>query len=149
MNDVSPVLLAVCGVLIVALGLLIVGGFLMYRFLRFNIFSMAMGYFMKHQGDSLESDPQILPSQRSHNLRAKAESLDFDAAIARHSKDPQAAPTTEAKAQTNVPDVFEGFKPSDYASRSNGTGKKRRRDGNEDEIFGGMLDEDGDGSIDF
>jgi hypothetical protein len=149
MSDISPVLLAVCGVLMVAVGLIIVGGLLMYRLLRFNIFGMAMGYFMKHQGDELESDPQIAPVQRSHNLRAKAEALDFDAALARHNKDAQTSPVTEAKAQTSLPDAFEGFKPSDYTSRTNGASKKRRRDGNEDEIFGGMLDEDGDGDIDF
>lgn len=147
MNDISPVLLAVCGVLIVVLGLMTVGGLLMYRFLRFNIFSMAMGYFMRHQGDEVESKPQTAPVQRSHNLRAKAEALDFDAAVARHSKDAQTSPVPRPKATST--DTFEGFKPADYTSRTNGTSKKRRRDGNEDEIFGGMLDEDGDGDVDF
>jgi hypothetical protein len=147
MNEISPVLLAVCGFLIVALGLIIVGGLLMYRFLRFNIFSMAMGYFMRHQGDEVEADPQIVPVQRSHNLRAKAEALDFDAAVARHSKDTQTSPVSKPKATSA--DAFEGFKPADYTSRTNGTSKRRRRDGNEDEIFGGMLDEDGDGDVDF
>jgi hypothetical protein len=122
----------------------------MYRLLRFNIFGMAMGYFMRHQGDDLESDPQIVPMQRSHNLRTKAEALDFDAAIARHSKEVH-TPTTqeEAKPQVSAADTFEGFKPSDYTSSTNGTSRRRRRDGNEDEIFGGMLDDDGDGDIDF
>jgi hypothetical protein len=151
MNDISPILLAVCGILIIALGLIVVGGLLMYRFLRFNIFRMAMGYFMQHQGDALESDPQIAPMQRSHNLRAKAEALDFDAALARHSKDPHSPSTQEAKPQTSAADAFEGFKSADHVPSANGTGasKRRRRDRNEDEIFGGMLDEDGDGDIDF
>lgn len=149
MNDISPVLLAVCGILIVAVGLMVVGGFLMYRFLRFNIFKMAMGYFMQHQGDSLESDPQIVPMQRSHNLRAKAEALDFDAAVARHSKGGHSPTTQEVKPQASAADTFEGFKPADYTASKNGTSKRRRRDRNEDEIFGGMLDEDGDGDVDF
>jgi hypothetical protein len=151
MNDVSPVLLAVCGFLIVALGLIIVGGLLMYRFLRFNVFSMAMGYFMRHQGDELESDPQITPIQRSHNLRAKAEALDFDAALARHSKEAQVSPAPETQPKAGVANPFEGFKPSDSTSNANGAKRRKRRDSNEkeDEIFGGMLDEDGDGDIDF
>jgi len=147
MNDISPVLLAVCGILIVALGLILVGGLLMYRFLRFNIFSMAMGYFMKNQGGELESDPQIVPMQRSHNLRAKAEALDFDAAVARHSKEAQLS--TEAKPTASAAEPFEGFKPADYTPSTNGTSKRRRRDANEDEIFGGMLDDDGDGDVDY
>lgn len=150
MDNISPVLLAACGFLVVCLGLVVVGALLMYRLLRVNIFSMAMGIFMRPSADEPVSAPIVSRKQEDHDLRAKAQALDFDAAVARYRNDPDTpAAQTETGFQSQKVDDFEGFKPADHIPDNDSTSRRRRRDRNEDEVFGGYLDADGDGDVDF
>jgi hypothetical protein len=111
-------------------------------------------------GDSGDAAPAPLSrgrsSRRRPDLRQQAQSLDFDAALARHRQENNAPPAPPPAGIQNIsaaPQRRSVAPPwSDHVPVS-GNGDKpalrRRRDRNQDEIFGGRLDEDGDGDLDF
>lgn len=81
--------------------------------------------------------PQPIPTPRRPDLRARAQSLDFDAAVTRYSA-PDAPPSAQG---ARAPDL--GSLPPVEPPR-----RRRSRFGREfsdDEVFGSVLDDDGDG----
>jgi hypothetical protein len=91
--------------------------------------------------------PFVQPSQRRRtSLRDQVTDLDFDAAVARQQaeKNPKSPP---------------GFSPTigaqsagdqtDFSTPSLRRKRRRKEGYSEDEIHGGLLDEDGDGDLDF
>ena len=144
MNDTLMLLLSVCAVLLVVGGLLAVGGFLLIRFLAGGSLFEALGFdglgdlFGREQNDQAASPSR--PARRRPNLTPP--DLDFDAAVARHA-------AGDASAQRANLDRQPDQSPFDSDPPSAPPLRKRRRDRNEDELFGGLLDEDGDGGVDF
>lgn len=189
MDTQSTIILAACGIFAVILMVLALGGLIMYRMLRFNVVNALMGWFMR--GDDKETPVDPYASQqirhRADELRAKAEALDFDQAVAQYQRTqpqdvqitgaPQVAPNppleerpistsspiggryrrvsgADGSSTSEIPDPPSGFTrvpdvqplpPSPNVRPL----RKPRREVNPDEIFGGVLDEDGDGTIDF
>lgn len=171
MTDIIPVLvLAVCGVALVLgfLALLAFGVLRRYAPKLIEILGGAGAMF----GDG-EPTPQAAAQQtyrrRRPNLREKAQSLDFNSALAHTQLDSQAAPrktpsaappwatsdVTGQSAPPSLPPLDPPLRPpfetdidtSKVSSLRRRT--RRRRDGNEDEIFANKLDEDGDEWLDF
>lgn len=88
---------------------------------------------------SNSGQPEItLPQRRRVNLRQRAQSVDFDSALAAASQQPQTPPPAAPSRVTPTSPSFEPW------ADENG-----RQPRNEDEIFGGMLDVDGDGEPDL
>ncbi|MGQ9889097.1 MAG: hypothetical protein ACUVSX_11500 [Aggregatilineales bacterium] len=80
--------------------------------------------------------PQHIPTPRRPDLRARAQGLDFDAAVTRHSAQ-------------NAPPAAQGARPPDLGPLSRVESPRRQsrfgREFSDDELFGGVLDDDGDG----
>jgi hypothetical protein len=181
MSDTLGILLPVCALALVCGGLLALAIYLGFRFVSGNL----PGIF---DGGSSEDDIKTTPFGRPRpNLRASAEALDFDAAVARHAGENSAlspeAPEYNAEKfdfDTSSPISgrimrdgrhrrvtggtpgreqdqdfrrVEGGEPSPKASDlppiDSPIRRRKRRGRSDDEIFGGMLDDDGDGDVDF
>ncbi len=106
-QDIGPVLVSVCGLLCVGGGLVAVIAFLALKATGrtlFNAFdeiggvAAALGISEASTADTDINAPARRPGGR-RDLRARAESLDFDAAVSRHAASPppaQAAPRPSA-----------------------------------------------------
>ena len=157
MNDILPILLViVCAAVVLLGGVLALGAFGFLRAWAPKLLEIMGGAGAVFRSESHYDPLTELSQRRRPNLREKAKSLDFDAALAEHRHDPNhptafnAPPSTPESAayQPPVGNPFESeTAPFDepIAPRL----RRKRRDRNQDEIFGGMLDEDGDGDIDF
>jgi len=196
MQDNAPVIIAACGLATVCVGIFLVGAFLVLRFLGADMFSFVRGLpgLAREERGKVNVESVQRQSRDRGDLRARAQSLDFDAAVAQYNDPqnppqsgtfgaqsaPQNAPLSSGRPRTSSPTgpsgpsgspsgwttaggsgLDENAAPSEdnpfgdvprpnLRDRTSGPRpKKRRRNGNDDEIFGGMLDGDGDGSVDF
>ncbi|MBZ0285145.1 MAG: hypothetical protein K8L97_30710 [Anaerolineae bacterium] len=154
-NDTSSVLLSVCGIIGIVLALVILAALLLIRVLRYSVFGMARMLLNtitepSQEQSALDVRAQTAPRPRGRDLRAQAKSLDFDAAVAKHTGTPNVR-TTPA-----IPDPI----PVQTAPPEQPTydqppalGKRRRRRNNDDEADDGLLDnmfdvaDDGDGGL--
>jgi hypothetical protein len=202
MQDNAPVIIAACGLATVCVGIFLVGSFLVVRFLGADLFSFIRGLpgLAKEERGNVNVEAAQRQARDRGDLRARAQSLDFDAAVAQYDPQnsqqggtfgaqsaPRNAPPTSAplssgsrrpSAPSSPSGTASGWTTAGGNSLDDNTGsgsednpfgdvprrrlrgdsrtsandprlKKRRRSGNDDEIFGGMLDDDGDGSVDF
>lgn len=127
-------LVAACGLgllclLGLAVGLMVVSG--------------VMGGGVRLFGRRASPEPRPAVRRERPDLRAKAQSVDFDAAVTRYSAedDPLGPPGAPRAQGAPPPDL--GAAPPSAPLRS-----RRSRSGrgySDDEVFGGILDEDGDG----
>lgn len=138
MLDNPLIILAVCGLGIVCIGLIVLG------FIGLRLGGGILDFFSIFSNASRVEDDESVNVSRRPNLRNIANANDFDAAVAKN----------VIKQDQNIP-TLRGNRPSsarlDAARRSTLNPEHRRRqndDYSEDEIFGGILDEDGDGSVD-
>lgn len=190
MQDNAPVIIAACGLATVCVGIFLVGAFLVVRFLGADLFSFIRGIpgLAKEERGNVNIEAVKNQARDRSGLKARAQSLDFDAAVAQYDNPQgpaqggtfgaQSAPS--GRPRTTSPSAPSGtesgwttaggssvdentssddnpfgdvprrsLRGSDRTSSNDPRLKKRRRSGNDDEIFGGMLDDDGDGSVDF
>ncbi len=176
MNEFMPAILAACGFGILCVGLIVVGVLVAVRLLGGGLMDN-LGFLGDMLGGET-NDYTALPRQRGRgqrpNFRERAQMVDFDAQVAsKRQQNPPAALKGDSQslerrsaapnegfqplggspppppASTNPPAVDLGTNtyPDKYDSPR--LGARRRRDRNQDEVFGGMLDEDGDGELDF
>lgn len=135
--------LALCGLAAVIIGLLALGVFTILRRLSVRD-AVGLFTFMQNQDDGLEDRP-VIQRRRSTDLRAKVDEVSFDDALAKYQG--QSVPPTpfDSGLEPNLP-------PSRFDNLSSGRSERRRRKSEEygyDEVFGGMLDRDGDGDPDY
>ncbi len=171
MDAQSTLILAVCGIFAAILGVMLIGAFMMYRLLRINVVNALMGWFMRGDDSRVPEDPYASQTvrRRADDLRARADALDFDKAVQQYQRTappdiavtgtPQVAPTPPLEERPINPTspiergrrVSGGDSPTsvEFPPPPNRPLRKSRRDPNPDEVFGGMLDDDGDGTIDF
>jgi hypothetical protein len=146
MNDLSGLIVPLCSLSIVCGGLLVIGVFLAIRFLGLQLPGI-LGSFNDLAADE-KSDSLAFRAQASRrrrpDLRQKAQSLDFDAAVNRQRDYDSPIPPRPADTDSTF-----GAQGSNRSRRSDSLRRRRKSEHDEDEIFGGMLDEDGDGSVDF
>jgi|SRR5690606_1641327 len=144
MNDSSIFLiLGLCGLGVVVLGLIVFVFSLVFRFTGRNFISF-LALLLQNQRDN--SEEQTFLQRPRRNLRAVADSHDFDAALAKHVvQDEGVVTNTELRVQGNVPPAPEGFEDisSQIASRRRRIDEIRRqsRSSEDEDLFGSMLDD--------
>lgn len=152
MGENTLLILGLCGA---ALVFMAIGAFLFFwitrslnRFFIVGLVRRLIGGVDEYTDKDDETVGGYVPQRARRDLRAQAQSLDFDAAVARHRGQP-VPPTqpTDAPAQSaqNTPPTTDVDTPSLRSRRQ----RRRERDDNLDEVFGGLLDVDGDGDLDF
>lgn len=165
MDSATLLVLGAGGLAIVCVVVLLVAGGSLVSFFRLNFLSglaTALSGFLGRGNDELIDDELLeAPARPPRNrIREIAQSTDFDEALARHQATPNTpnpfgphsgqTPPQSPFADTGPQDPFPAqpddspFPPLEGRAR-----RTTRRGRNEDEIFGGYLDEDGDGEIDF
>ena len=132
MDQSTGLMSGLCGLGIVCGGLLLVGLLVLIRLTGRGLLPL-LSLLLNRRAESKTID-MPLTRRRRVDLRARARSADFDSALAAASaQDPAVLPPDLAPPTSPQPPT---------ADRS---WLRGRRAGNEDEIFGGMLDSDGDG----
>ena len=196
MVESVPLLLAICAFAVVAVGLVAIVGFVIIRFvlrgvggLPTEIFGALGGILGDENAESANFQASRARRRSSGGLRDMAVDLDFDAAVARHASDADAATPdpdhsvsderlSPSPVKTQSPISGRIMRDGRYRRVTGGTPgrekdqdfrrvgderplpdfdmpevekplRRKRRDRNQDELFGGMLDEDGDGDLDF
>ena len=154
--DFGAVLIAVCGLTVVLVGLILFGILFLVRKSGIDLFD-TMGAMTEVFGGNEDGGPEPQTRRGRRDLRSRAQSLDFDSALARHTG--QAPPSAVNAAQQATPPPLDLDSPApgldgrrdrrDSDTRASLRRRRRERGDQDDEIFGGMLDEDGDGRIDF
>lgn len=147
MQDIGPVLVAICGLLFVGLGLLAVIAFVVIKTTGKTLLEAfgsiggvfaALGGGTEDEGETGLSRRRAAP-RRTRDLRARAESLDFDSAVARQADRPsgQSAPPRPAPGAPDDDDL-----PSRTSFRSS-AGRRRRDSSDEDpDIFAAFMDDE-------
>lgn len=165
MDSATLLVLGAGGLAIVCVVVLLVAGGSLVSFFRLNFLSglaTALSGFLGRGNDELIDDELLeAPARPPRNrIREIAQSTDFDEALARHQATPNAPnPLGPPSGQTPPQSPFANTGPQDpfpaqpddspFPPLEGRTRRPTRRGRNEDEIFGGYLDEDGDGEIDF
>jgi len=132
------IILAVCGLGIVCIGLIVIG------FIGLRLGSGVFDFFSIFSNASKIEDDDFVNVSRRPSLRNIADANDFDSAVAknliqRDQNIPNLRPTRPSSARL------------DAARRGALNSRRRRKESDEysdDEVFGGILDEDGDDSVD-
>jgi hypothetical protein len=150
-NETSSVILSICGIAVVVGVLIILAGFLVVRILKSSIFGLGM-MALKVVNDPKEEPPsESLRSQSAarpkRDLRAQAQSVDFDSAVARHAgkRGTQSTPTTPPpsnpfSAQSAPP--LRGTSTGEYPSLKPRRPQRRKTDEGEDMDFMESLGDD-------
>lgn len=174
--DLLGVLLPLCGLAVICGGLLLVGGFLVLRATGFNFGSIVDMITGGAGSDDDDDDPEFAPRKRT-SLRDRAASLDFDSTVQKYSGTGAASnanraqsladryksanfgdtPSSDSTAASPLSgsaarDASGGFVQEDrQGSVSDDSLRRQLRRGrrSDDEAFGGMLDDEGDGIIDY
>ena len=152
MQDNTLIIIALCGAAMVFMA---TGAFFFWwitrslnRFFIVGLVRRLSGGVDEYTDDDEAVGAYVAQKQR-RDLRTHAQSLDFDAAVARYRGEPvpptqpvdasaQSAPTQQTTPDVNTPSLRSRRRP-----------RRQPQDDSLDEVFGGMLDADGDGDIDF
>lgn len=150
MQDPALALVAICGFSMICVGLIAVSGFLALRFTGRTVSDMLgggglHGLFSSLSGADDPDDESSRINRRrrtpASNLRAQAQSLDFDAAVNQYKNQPlrpsstgNPSPFPSAQSETDNRPA-----PDPSLRRKRRTGSDEDAEG--DEMFGGFLDE--------
>jgi hypothetical protein len=154
MSDNTLVILGACGV---AMVLMAIGAVFFWwvtkslnRFFIVGLVRRLIGGVDEYTDKNDETVGSGYVQQRARrDLRSQAQSLDFDSAVARHRGEP-VSPTNPADASAQAfPNQNTAPTPNEPSLRSRTNRQRKRDDDSLDEVFGGMMDTDGDGDIDF
>jgi hypothetical protein len=149
MQDPALALVAICGFSVICIGLVAVLALIALRVTGRSIGGLLGGQGLFGLVDSVSgaSDPEESPIRAgrrratpANDLRAKAQSLDFDAAVQRYKEQPPSASSTPG----NPYPPLQTDPDRDPNSQDSLRRKRRRRgedDADADEMFGGFLDE--------
>jgi hypothetical protein len=147
MQDSTLLILGVCGLSVVCIGLVAVIAVFVFRVTGSRLIG-ALGSFSSALGRDEEDRPKPRLRRRP-DLRAIADAQDFNAAVAKNIVTGQSAPSADAPIPPEsapTPTRFRGHRRDDFSPNP---GLSERRRDYDDEIFGGMLDLDGDGDPDI
>jgi hypothetical protein len=164
MGDISPVLIALCGLSVVCLGLIVVGLFMMTRFTGFailpSVLEVVRGLMSNEEDvDSYERERRHRPVRTAAQQRIgqRPEALDFDAAVERYKQQDPVGPPPDPAIPSADDRGLSDFNKHPYGVRDTSSSpgrrlrdKRYRRNAQDvdDEIFGGLL-EDNDYGDDF
>lgn len=155
MDSNAGVLIAIAGFAVVCAGLLFVLLLIVLRVTGRSAMSF-LGLFIRNAtSDKGEDEVSYIP-RRQPNLRQIAESVDFDAAVAKNVVEQEEFGASTAPPPGDNPKDHDSWQdlntPSLERARrlGNQQGIRRRpQDYDNDEVFGGLLDNDGDGKVDY
>jgi len=148
MQDPTLALVAICGFSVICVGLVAILGLLALRFTGRSIGGLLGGEGLSGLVDSVSgaSDPEessLRANRRrstpANDLRARAQSLDFDEAVKRYKEQPPTASNPPSNPYPPLQTEPDSGTNSDTSIR-----RRRRRgedDADADEMFGGFLDE--------
>lgn len=147
-NDNALLIISACGIGAVVVILM---ALLLLRVLRFSIFGLA-NLVLKSVVDPgeapsrLDARAQGAARPRSRNLRAEAQSVDFDAAVAQHKGEAAPSVRTTPAATPNLGSVSAQAEPPSQAEDSRSLRSRRRRTTGEDNegLLDGFMDDDND-----
>jgi len=153
MQDNTLIILGLCGVALVCA---VIGALIFHWITRSIGRFFVIGLVRRLIGgvdDYTNDDETVRPytAQHAHrDLRAEAQSLDFDSAVARYRGEP-VSPTnpSDASAQSLPPANSQPTLGPTPPLRSRRQRRRNEHEDSLDEVFGGMLDADGDGDIDM
>lgn len=149
------IILGVCGVTAVISAVIILAALLLLRIMRFSVFGIVRGFIeplLSPPGENPSAPPEAYLTRSPHDLKAKAQELDFDAAVAKYrSEEPQEPGYKPAIEPAELTNIDAQIAREDTLPPAPSPLAKRRvdRQKREDEIFGGFMDVDGDGDEDF
>lgn len=160
MKDLAPVIAALCGFGTICVGLLVLGSIMVMRLTR-NSFLVPLVNSFTGRGELQDDEnrPVRVSPQRSSaaNLRAKAQSLDFDAAVQKYQQQtgaqsvpPPSTPLPPTGVTTGTAPInttgLDDVDRSRYSlrNRRDNTGtaalrKDRRRADENEDMLGGLL----------
>jgi hypothetical protein len=155
MQDPALALVAICGFSLICVGLIAVLGFMVLRFTGRSVSGMLgggglHGLFSSLSGaDDPDDEPSSINRRRrtpaATDLRAQAQSLDFDAAVNQYKNQPLRPTTTSTGTANPFPSAQPQSLNQPDPDTSTSPRRKRRRGSDEDaegdEMFGGFLDE--------
>jgi hypothetical protein len=117
MNGISPEVTTLC-LIAIGVGIMIIfGGFLVLRIIKGSFFGLGMMAMrmLSEPKEEKEAAHSFSPERVSANdLRSKAQSLDFDAAVAKYRKD---EPEDQAAAPNPPPSPYQGYPPPNPTPR--------------------------------
>ncbi len=150
MTETLTLLIPICALSLVCVGLLAVAAILIMSLLGAGLPGV-LGQMREFMGGEADDVDTFVPQTRSRrtNFRDQAADLDFDAAIARQQANKDRLRPTRTSTPPSPFDAQSADDATDFSSPSLRRRKRRRSDYSEDEIHGGLLDEDGDGDVDF
>jgi hypothetical protein len=130
MNSISPELTNLC-LIAVGVGLLIFfAALLLLRLLRGSIFGlglMVMRMISEPKEEETKVDLSGMPQRTGQDLRAQAQSIDFDAAVAKHRQGAQSQAAPPGTVFPNAPNMqppppqVQGFPPPKPPRQDDGT----------------------------
>ncbi len=131
MQDNTLVILGLVGLALVCAGLFLFVGLTLFRVTGYRL----LGFFSLLARDADEAVPPSYPPSSVPDLHAIAEAQDFDSALARHGAAPvQSSPVDAASPFSPTPTPRFGSRRSSHS--------EVRRDDEDDELFGGLLEDD-------
>ena len=130
MSGISPELTTLC-VIAFGVGLLILfAGFLLVRLMRGSVFGLGM-MVMRMISEPKEEESKVdlseIQHHSAHDLRAQAQSFDFDAAVAKHREGAQSQAAPPGTVFPNAPNMqppppqVQGFPPPKPPRQDDGT----------------------------
>ncbi|NDJ61785.1 MAG: hypothetical protein GYB67_11710 [Chloroflexi bacterium] len=165
MQDNAGLILGICGLALVCVGLPLIGAFLALRLSGSGVLELFALMGQEAREGTAEIERSVPPPPRT-DLRSVAANNDFDTALARQQirRNPGSAVTGRAadddlsfdaalrRQQNDSSPTGRGDRArNDGPPRDHGDlrGNRRYRDYSDDEVFGGLLDDDGDGRPDY
>jgi hypothetical protein len=152
--DIAPVLIAVCGLSVICIGVIVIVGFIIIRFTGGNILLPLVSGFLNRDdiidnitGDDEIDKPKRTPARASGRrspggLRSKADSLDFDSAVAKYQQQGGKSPSGKPPLRpVSPPSRFSGQLTDE--DESSGKLRRRGRSGEDREI----IEDDDDGGF--
>lgn len=133
----TALLLSVCAFSLVCLGLVALIGWFGFRLFGLHFLAIAPWATNTADDEEIAEAKTYRPPRRraSRDLRSRARDFDFDSAVQRHQQNPP------PPGMPPPPDFTRGAKPPPLRPQRDAR-RRSRRDENEDEIFGGILEDD-------
>lgn len=153
-NNVG-LLIGIAGFAVVCAGLLFVALLIILRVTGRSAMSFFSLFIRGAVADKGEDEISYIPRPQP-NLRQIADSVDFDAAVAKHvveqrefGESAAPPPGTDPEAHDSWQDLnTPSLERAQRMSKQRGI-RRRPEDYDNDEVFGGLLDNDGDGKVDY
>jgi hypothetical protein len=130
MSGISPELTTLC---LIAFGvgfMILLAGFLLLRLMRGSVFGLGM-MVMRMISEPKEEESKVdlsgMPPRTAQDLRAQAQSIDFDAAVAKHREGAQSQAAPPGTVFPNAPNIqppppqIQGFPPPKSPRQDDGT----------------------------